>query len=78
MTLGDIAPEAVTVALMITPAHQGFAVATDDAGGWSRVRSVLTTAEEAGAAAVRYAVMTPVLPGITRPELYQGGDFGWS
>lgn len=78
MTLGDIAPEAVDVALMITPAHQGFAVATDDAGAWSRVRSVLTTPEEAASAASRYTAMTPALPGITRPELHQGGDFGWS
>jgi len=77
MTLGDIAPEAVQVALMLSPAHQGFAVATDDAGGWSRVRSVLTSADEAAEAAARYAVMTPALPGITRPE-FQGDDNGWS
>jgi S-DNA-T family DNA segregation ATPase FtsK/SpoIIIE len=76
MTLGDIAADAVEVALMLTPAHQGFAVATDSAGGWARVRSVLTSADEAGAAATRYAVMTPLLPGITRPG--QGGDLVWS
>lgn len=75
MTLGDIAPEAVEVALQLTSAHQGFAVATDDAGGWSRVRSVLTTPEEAASAVARYAAMTPLLPGITSPELHQGGDF---
>jgi S-DNA-T family DNA segregation ATPase FtsK/SpoIIIE len=77
MTLGDIAPEAVAVALQLTPAHAGFAVATDDAGGWSRVRSVLTSPDEAAAAAVRYAAMTPTLPGITRPN-DQGGDIAWS
>ena len=77
MTLGDIAADAVEVALMLAPAHQGFAVATDNAGGWARVRSVLTSADEAGAAAARYAAMTPVLPGITRPEV-AGGDIAWS
>lgn len=77
MTLGDVAPAAVEVALVITPAQQGFAVATDDTGGWMRVRSALTSPDEAGAAAVRYAAMTPVLPGITRPD-YQGGDTAWS
>lgn len=76
MTLGDIAPEAVTVALQLTPAHQGFAVATDDAGGWSRVRSVLTTSDEAAGAAARYASLTPSLPGITRP-VFAGGDGSW-
>lgn len=77
MTLGDIAADAVDVALMITPAHQGFAVATDSAGGWARVRSVLTSADEAGEAAARYAVMTPLLPGITLPGI-QAGDTAWS
>jgi S-DNA-T family DNA segregation ATPase FtsK/SpoIIIE len=77
MTLGDVAADAVDVALMLTPAHQGFAVATDSAGGWARVRSVLTSADEAAAAAARYAVMTPVLPGITLPDV-QGGDTAWS
>ncbi len=77
MTLGDIAPEAVTVALQLTAGHQGFAVATDDAGGWSRVRSVLTTAEEASAAAARYTALTPNLPGITRPD-HTSGDLSWS
>ena len=73
MTVGDVAADAVEVALMITPAHQGFAVATDSDGGWSRVRSVLTSADEARAAAVRYAALTPLLPGITPPEP-RGGD----
>jgi S-DNA-T family DNA segregation ATPase FtsK/SpoIIIE len=77
MTLGDIAADAVEVALMLTPAHQGFAVATDSAGGWARVRSVLTSADEAAQAAARYAVMTPLLPGIARPD-GAGGDLVWS
>jgi DNA segregation ATPase FtsK/SpoIIIE, S-DNA-T family len=73
MTLGDIAPEAVEVALMLTPAQQGFAVATDNEGGWLRARSVLTSAEAAASVASRYAGMTPVLPGLARPD---GGDRG--
>lgn len=77
MTLGDVAPEAVEVALMLTPAQQGFAVATDNEGGWKRVRSALTSAEDAASAAARYAAMTPTLPGITGPEP-PGGDFAWS
>lgn len=77
MAVGDIAPEAVDVALRISPVEAGFAVATDSVGGWSRARSVLTSAEDAAAAAVRYAVMAPVLPGIARPAL-AGGDASWS
>jgi S-DNA-T family DNA segregation ATPase FtsK/SpoIIIE len=71
MTLGDIAPDAVAVALMLTPAHQGFAVATDNDGGWLRARSVLTAPEMAAATAQQYAAMTPALPGLTHPG---GGD----
>jgi DNA segregation ATPase FtsK/SpoIIIE, S-DNA-T family len=77
MAIGDVAADAVPVVLMITAVHQGFAVATDSAGGWSRVRSVLTSAEEAAEAAARYAAMAPLLPGIARPE-GQGGDIAWS
>jgi S-DNA-T family DNA segregation ATPase FtsK/SpoIIIE len=77
MAVGDIAPEAVDVALRITPAEPGFAVATDEVGGWSRARSVLTSAQDAASAAQRYAVMTPVLPGIARPAP-AGGDPAWS
>jgi S-DNA-T family DNA segregation ATPase FtsK/SpoIIIE len=77
MTIGDVAADAVEVALMLTAAHQGFAVATDDVGGWARVRSVLTSPDEAGAAAARYAAMTPILPGITPPEA-AGGETAWS
>ncbi|MGH3632022.1 MAG: FtsK/SpoIIIE domain-containing protein [Sciscionella sp.] len=77
MTLGDVAPDAVQVALMLTAAQQGFAVATDDAGGWSRVRSALTSAEQAAGAAARYAPLTPALPGITRPGAAGGGLAWW-
>jgi DNA segregation ATPase FtsK/SpoIIIE, S-DNA-T family len=73
MTLGDLAPDAVEVALMLTGGHQGYAVATDLGRGWVRVRSVLTSPDEARAAAEKYAVMAPDLPGIARPD-YQGGD----
>jgi S-DNA-T family DNA segregation ATPase FtsK/SpoIIIE len=77
MAIGDVAADAVEVVLMLTPGHRGFAVATDSEGGWSRVRSVLTSPEEAAEAAARYAAMTPLLPGIARPD-GQGGDIAWS
>lgn len=76
MTLGDVAPEAVEVALSLTPSQQGYAVATDSEGGWLRGRSILTSAEAAGSVASRYAVMTPDLPGITRPNDSGGGTGG--
>jgi S-DNA-T family DNA segregation ATPase FtsK/SpoIIIE len=75
MAIGDLAADAVPVVLMITAAHQGFAVSTDSEGGWSRVRSVLTSAQEAADAAARYAAMAPLLPGIARPD---GGGIAWS
>jgi hypothetical protein len=56
---------------MLTAAHQGFAVTTDPEGhgGWLRARSVLTSVQTAATAAATCAVMTPDVPGITRPRM---------
>lgn len=39
MALGDIAPEAVSVACAIAPERPGLAIAGDSSGGWSRIRT---------------------------------------
>ena len=67
MVLGDVWPEAVTTAQMITPDHKGFAVTSDGEGSWLRARATLTTVEEAMEIARTYAKITPVLAGITAP-----------
>ncbi len=74
MALGDLFPEAVAAALLLTPAEQGIAITTDGAAGWVRGRSALTTADQAAETARRWASKTPQLAGITRPEFARGGE----
>jgi len=69
MALGDVFPEAVIAALLLTPSDQGVAVTTDGVGDWVRARSVLTTPQEATRVAGQFAARTPVLAGIDRPTL---------
>lgn len=73
MTLGDLWPDAVVAALLLTEADQGIAVTSDGAGSWVRARGAYTTAQQAAASASRYAAMAPVLPGIERPLQQVGG-----
>jgi S-DNA-T family DNA segregation ATPase FtsK/SpoIIIE len=77
MTLGDVFPDAVDTAQMITPEQRGCAVTTDDAGGWLRARSTYTTAEQAADTARQHAHLTPVLPGVSSPS-GEGGEIAWS
>ena len=74
MCLGDLFPEAVPAALLLTPADRGVAVTTDGAGGWVRAKSVLTSAEEAAETARAHAAMAPALPGIEPPDFTGGGE----
>ncbi len=74
MALGDVFPEAVASALLLTPTEQGVAVTTDGVGGWVRARSAWTTPREAAETAVRFAARTPVLAGIARPQVVGGGE----
>jgi len=64
MALGDLDPEAVAAAQVISIEQAGVAVAFTDAGGWMRARSVLVTPEQARAVAQKYAARTPVLSGL--------------
>jgi S-DNA-T family DNA segregation ATPase FtsK/SpoIIIE len=74
MALGDVFPEAVVAALLLTPADQGVAVTTDGVGDWVRARSVLMAPEEATKVAARFAERAPVLAGIARPMFPGGGE----
>jgi S-DNA-T family DNA segregation ATPase FtsK/SpoIIIE len=74
MALGDLFPEAVAAALLLTPSDQGIAVTTDGAGGWVRARSVLTLSQYAAEVARAFAEKTPELPGIARPDFTRGGE----
>lgn len=75
MTLGDVFPDAVDAAQLITPEQQGYAVTTDADAGWMRARSTYTTPEEASATARQFAHLTPALPGIgSTVEDAQGGE----
>jgi S-DNA-T family DNA segregation ATPase FtsK/SpoIIIE len=67
MTLGDVWPEAVATAQLITADERGTAVTSDGSGSWVRARATLTSPMEAAESARMYAKLTPVLPGITRP-----------
>ncbi|WP_435866083.1 FtsK/SpoIIIE domain-containing protein [Streptomyces xinghaiensis] len=62
MTLGDLHKDAVVVAQSIGTGQKGVAVTTDDADGWVRGRSCLTTPEDAQRIASEHADMTPHLP----------------
>ena len=74
MTLGDVFPDAVDAAQLITAEQQGCAVTTDTDAGWLRARSTYTTPEEAADVARRYAHLTPALPGLGRPSGAEGGE----
>jgi S-DNA-T family DNA segregation ATPase FtsK/SpoIIIE len=65
MVLGDLNPDAVTVAQTITADEKGVAVVGGEADGWSRARSHLTTVEEARRVAERHEHLTPPLPCLT-------------
>jgi S-DNA-T family DNA segregation ATPase FtsK/SpoIIIE len=69
MTLGDVWPEAVAQAQLITAMEQGTAVTADGLGSWTRARGTLTSPAEAAAAARLHASLTPVLAGMTRPQV---------
>lgn len=74
MVLGDVWPEAVAVAQMITATERGVAVTADGSGSWVRARGTLTSAEEAERVALETSRLTPVLAGIARPWAPLGGD----
>jgi S-DNA-T family DNA segregation ATPase FtsK/SpoIIIE len=74
MVLGDVWREAVAVAQLIGPDERGTAVTSDGSGSWVRARGTLTSPVEAAESARRYAVLTPVLAGITRPWDGRGGE----
>ena len=65
MTLGDLFPDAVDAAQLITAQQQGCAITTDTGAGWLRARSTYTTPDEAAQTAQRYAHLTPALPGLS-------------
>ena len=67
MVLGDLFPEAVQLALGITPEQQGTAIAAQDGGGWGRVRSALVSIDRAQAVAERYGFLRVLLPGLEPP-----------
>jgi S-DNA-T family DNA segregation ATPase FtsK/SpoIIIE len=69
MALGDVWPEAVYAAQLITADERGTAVTSDGEGSWLRARATLTSVEEASDAAHTYARLTPLLTGITPPFL---------
>jgi len=64
MTLGDLAPDAVAAAQLISDTEQGVAIAVTDDGTWMRARSVLVTPDQARRTAEKYATLTPVLSGL--------------
>ncbi|WP_314409720.1 FtsK/SpoIIIE domain-containing protein [Streptomyces kroppenstedtii] len=62
MGLSDISSEAVVAATSIRVDRPGVAVAGDTAGGWSRIRTPMTTPDEAAAVCRQFAHLTPELP----------------
>ncbi|WP_432096308.1 FtsK/SpoIIIE domain-containing protein [Streptomyces sp. bgisy100] len=73
MALGDLSPEAVDVAQLITEEEQGVAVTTIG-GRWMRARSVLTTTEEARQTAAESAHLAPELPVLVEAINKEGGN----
>jgi S-DNA-T family DNA segregation ATPase FtsK/SpoIIIE len=67
MTLGDLYPDAVEAAQLISPTEKGVAITTAGAAGWIRARSVHFTPDLLDAAVQVTAHLTPRLPGITAP-----------
>lgn len=76
MVFGDLWPEAVAVAQMITASERGVAVTADGLGSWVRARATLTSAEEAERVALETARLTPVIAGLSLPWNGRGGDEG--
>ncbi|WP_255952213.1 FtsK/SpoIIIE domain-containing protein [Streptomyces odontomachi] len=71
MVLGDLSPDAVATALTIQTDDHGMSVTSVD-GQWMRARSLLTTRDDARAAALRHVRTTPVLPSVSI-SLAKGG-----
>jgi S-DNA-T family DNA segregation ATPase FtsK/SpoIIIE len=71
MAIGDVAPDAVEIVLMLTPNQRGSGVTVID-GRAVRVRSAMTTLEQTRATATQYADMAVALPGMDRPALPAG------
>ncbi len=61
MALGDLSPDAVAAAQMITEAEPGVAISVANGGVWMRARSVPVTADQARQTAETHAVLTPAL-----------------
>ncbi|MYU51179.1 MULTISPECIES: FtsK/SpoIIIE domain-containing protein [Streptomyces] len=66
MALGDIAPEAVVAACGIAPERPGLAVAGDNSGGWSRIRTPYLSLADAAAACAASAHLVPDVPALDR------------
>jgi S-DNA-T family DNA segregation ATPase FtsK/SpoIIIE len=78
MGLGDVAPEAVPMVTTIPPDKAGLAVAADSSGGWSRIRTPLTTPAEAAAVCREFAHLVPDFPALDpfRPHVHVGTPLG--
>ncbi|MEU1630790.1 FtsK/SpoIIIE domain-containing protein [Streptomyces sp. NPDC020096] len=63
MALGDLAPDALAAAQMITEEEQGVAVTTVG-GRWLRARSTLVTTDQARTAAAESAPLRPEFPAL--------------
>lgn len=76
MALGDLSPDAVAAAQMITEGEKGVAVSATG-GRWLRARSAITTPTDARECARQHAHRTPPLPliGPPRPPVH-GHDAG--
>ncbi|MBC9716897.1 plasmid transfer protein [Streptomyces sp. TRM66268-LWL] len=62
MGLGDISDLAVPAATAIAAERRGTAIAGDTSGGWTRIRTPMTTLGEAAAECRKYAHLTPNVP----------------
>lgn len=71
MALGDLSPDAVAVAQLISEKEQGVAVTTVG-GRWMRARSELVTTEQARAHAAEHAAQAPSMPNLTA-AIAEGG-----
>jgi S-DNA-T family DNA segregation ATPase FtsK/SpoIIIE len=71
MAFGDIAPEALSAVLGIAPDQPGVAIAADTSGGWSRIRTPMTTLRDAVATCNQHASLAPELATLAdfRPAL---------
>ncbi|WP_411136347.1 FtsK/SpoIIIE domain-containing protein [Streptomyces sp. C10] len=71
MALGDLSPDAVAVAQLISENEQGVAVTTVG-GRWMRARSELVTTDQARAHAAEHASRAPSMPELTT-AIAEGG-----